>query len=38
LKRERHLVFFTLANAPKSEYIHLKKRLDDVDKEENDDA
>ncbi|KAA6388949.1 MAG: hypothetical protein EZS28_015523, partial [Streblomastix strix] len=33
LKRERHTVFFTLAKAPKSEYLNLKKRLDDVEKD-----
>ncbi|KAA6386999.1 MAG: hypothetical protein EZS28_017473 [Streblomastix strix] len=36
LKHERHQVFFTFVNAPKSEYLNLKKRLDDVDKEEED--
>ncbi|KAA6379151.1 MAG: hypothetical protein EZS28_025322, partial [Streblomastix strix] len=34
LKRERHTVFFTLAKAQKSEYLNLKKRLDDVEKDD----
>ncbi|KAA6367143.1 MAG: hypothetical protein EZS28_037330, partial [Streblomastix strix] len=34
LKSERHKVFFILAKAPKSEFLNLKKRLEDVEKEE----
>jgi hypothetical protein len=38
LKRERHAVFFDLVKSPKSEFINLKKRIDDLDKDKDEDA
>jgi hypothetical protein len=38
LKRERHSVFFDLAKSPKSEFVNLKKRIDDLDKDKDEDG